>query len=180
MLLPMEPTVDAAAVVLWLACWVLWVRLPMVMPRPPPLKRPDSVFCVKLVWRLVLVAASMLTLLPALRVASLSAMTVEPLMLMSLLAVTLTLLPPTVVPTAWVVLPVSRRVVVLKLSNPLLVLWLPQAMSDVFCPASKLTLLPAVNWVAPWLLCSVAAVAFKLLPALTVRLPLLLIQLPTS
>ena len=77
-------------------------------------------------------------------------------------------------------MPASRRVVVLELKNPLLVLWLSQAMSDVFCPASRLTLLPAVNWVAPWLLCSVAAVAFKLLPALTVRLPLLLTELPTS
>jgi hypothetical protein len=43
MLLLIEPTVDAAAVVAWLSCCVDWLRLPMVMPRPPPERRPDSV-----------------------------------------------------------------------------------------------------------------------------------------
>jgi hypothetical protein len=107
-------------------------------------------------------------------------MTLLPLMLMSWLALTLTFAPPTVVPMAWVLLAVSLFVVVLELIKPELLVWLPQAMSLVRCPAAKVMLLPALKLVLPWLLWMVAAVAVKLLPALSVRLPLLVMLVPTS
>ena len=97
----------------------------------------------------MLVAAVMLMLLPATMVVALSLMTLLALMLTSLLALITTVSPPTVVPTALVVLPVSRRVVVLELKKPELLVWLPQAMSDVLCPAARVTVLPAARRVVP-------------------------------
>ena len=105
------------------------------MPNPLPLRNPDSFFSTKDVLRLVLLAASMLTLLPAAKVVALSLMTLEPLTLMSLPLAMLTVLPPMLVPIARVSCTLVRVVVLLLLKAPLFVWLRPSLKLLLFSPA---------------------------------------------
>ena len=91
------------------------------MLRPPPVIRPEFVSCRKLLLLLVFCAASMVMFFAAVMLRSLSLRTFEPLMAMSLPALISTVRPPKLLPSAVVLLRVSRVVTVELLMKPLLV-----------------------------------------------------------
>ena len=133
---PTLPMVLAAAVV-WLFCWSrLWLCLPMVTLRPPPLIKPDFFVSLKRLLVLVFCAATMLTFPPASRLTSRSASTLEPLTLRSCPALMLTLCPPSSLACAVVLALLLRVVVVLLDAKPLLLACRASARLSLLWPAS--------------------------------------------
>ena len=118
---------------------------------------------------------------PALRVVARSLAMLLPVTVRSLPALTLTVWPDSWLPMAWVWSKVSRVVVVLRDSAPLLPLywWLSSTCTRLW-PASSCTLPAACRLMAPAWLPRLAAVLCTLPPAFSVMSPALAMLLPTS
>ena len=160
------PTVDAAAVLRVSVFSRLWLWAPKLMLAPPELNRP--LVCSFLKWLALVTscAASIAMFRSATRPTSWVPTTFDPLSLRSAPDWRSTVLAEIVLPRACVSESVSRVVTVLEENAPLLPFtWCASSTVRVDSPAVKLMLRSAVAVAPPCSLLTLAALAFRSLPA---------------